>query len=432
MVSLIGIFVGLALLIFLSYKGVSPIWAAPICALLVALFGGLNLIDTYAETYMTGFVGFTKSWFPTFMLGAIFGKILDMTGAAKSVGYWVVKVVGSKRAILAVVLSCAAITYGGVSLFVAIFIVYPLAVSVFKEANITERLIPGAFACGAFTFTMTAIPGSPQIQNLIPMQYFGTTASASPVLGLISAAIMLVAGVIWLTIRQKQYEKKGIGFEGRKEVAEPDPNEKIMNPILAFLPLVVVVVVLAITSQIIISLAIGVVLAIVTAWKKVMDYGFVKIMNEGAAGSMGSIINTSAVVGFGSVVKAVAGFGILTDAMMGIEGNPLISVAVAVNVLAGATGSASGGMGIALEALADKFTVMSQTSGIPLSVFHRIASLSSGGLDSLPHNGAVVTALSVCGLTHKEAYLDMCMTSVVIPICTTIIAIILASLGIVF
>ncbi|MDO5441173.1 MAG: GntP family permease [Bacillota bacterium] len=430
MVSLIGIFVGLALLIFCAYKGVSTIWAAPICALIVAAFGGLNLIDTYAETYMTGFIGFTKSWFPTFMLGAIFGKIMDITGAAKAVGYWVVKVVGSKRAILAVVLSCAAITYGGVSLFVAIFIVYPLASSVFKEANITEKLIPGCFTLGAFTFTMTAIPGSPQIQNLIPMQYLGTTPSAAPVLGLVTAAIMLVAGTLWLTYRQKQFAKKGIGFTG--EVTATDDNEKIMNPLFAFLPLVAVVVILAITGQIIISLAIGIVLSIVTAWKKVMDYGFIKVMNEGAAGSMGSIINTSAVVGFGSVVKAVAGFGILTEGMMNISGNPLVAVALAVNVLAGATGSASGGLGIALEALGEKFAEMSASSGIPMSAIHRVASLSSGGLDSLPHNGGVVTCLSVCKMTHKEAYLDMCVTSVIIPILTTIIGIILASLGLVF
>ncbi len=431
MVSLIGIFLGLALLIFLSYKGVSPIWAAPICALLVALCGGLNLLDTYATTYMEGFVGFTKSWFPTFMLGAIFGKILDISGAAKAVGYWVVKVVGRQRAILAVVLSCAVVTYGGVSLFVAIFIIYPLALSVFKEANITERLIPGTFACGAFTFTMTGIPGTPQIQNLIPMQYFGTTSTAAPVLGVISSLIMLVAGVLWLTYRSHMYAKKGIGFEGKNNVTETG-DEKIMNPILAFLPLIAVVVILIVTDEIILALIAGIALSLVTALGKAKQYGFIKLINEGAISSLGSIINTSAVVGFGSVVKAVVGFNILTDAMLGLGGNPLICVALAVNVLAGATGSSSGGLGIALEALADKFAAMSAESGIPLSVFHRISALSSGGLDTLPHNGAVITTLSICNLSHKEAYLDMCMTAVIIPICTTIIAIILASLGVIF
>lgn len=178
-----GIIIGLVLLMVLAYKGISTIWAAPICALIVALTGGLDLIDAYTVTYMQGFVGFTASWFPAFMLGAIFGKVMEATGAAHSVGYWVVKVLGAKRAILAVVLSCAAMTYGGISLFVAIFVVYPIALSLYREANVPRELIPGTFTLGAFTFTMTALPGSPQIQNLIPMQYFGTTPNAAPVLG---------------------------------------------------------------------------------------------------------------------------------------------------------------------------------------------------------------------------------------------------------
>lgn len=429
---MLGILLGLFLLMFLAYKGISTIWAAPICALLVALTGGLNLLDAYLKTYMQGFVGFTASWFPAFMLGAIFGKVMEATGAAHSVGYWIAKVIGAKRAILAVVLACAAMTYGGISLFVAIFVVYPIAVPLFRVANIPRELIPGCFTLGAFTFTMTAIPGSPQIQNLIPMQYMGTTPNAAPVLGCVCAVIMFVLGILWLTYRQKKLAKAGFGFTEPDNVIE-DKDQKIMHPALSFLPLIVVVVLLAgFGLNIVIALAAGIIVGILVGFPIIREKGIVKVINSGAIGSMQSIINTSAVVGFGAVVKAVPGFATLTDLMMGIGGSPLIAVALAVNILCGATGSASGGLGLSLEALGDRIAQLSAQSGIPMATFHRISSLASGGLDTLPHNGGVVTCLSVCGLSHKEAYLDMCMTSVVIPMLTTVIAIILASLGLVF
>jgi len=196
-----GIFLGLALLMFLAYRGMSIIWIAPICALVVGLTGGLDLLPMYTDTYMTGFVGFTKSWFPTFMLGAIFGKIMDESGGARSIASWIAKVLGAKRAMLAIVLGCAVLTYGGISLFVVVFAVYPLALALFREANITRKLIPGAIALGAFGFTMTAVPGSPQIQNLIPMKYFGTTATAAPILGIVATISMLVFGMLWLFLQ---------------------------------------------------------------------------------------------------------------------------------------------------------------------------------------------------------------------------------------
>lgn len=431
MISLFGIVIGLVLLVIFAYKGFSILWAAPICALIVAATGGLNLLDTYAITYMEGFVSFTKAWFPTFMLGAIFGNIMQQSGAARAVGHWVAKILGVKRALLAVVLSCAAMTYGGISVFVAIFVVYPIASSLFREANISKTLIPGCFALGAFTFTMTALPGTPQIQNLIPMQYLGTTQNAAPVLGIISAVMMFVLGMLWMTYRQKKLEKAGIGYIA-SENEKSESDEKVMNPVAAFLPLVSVVVVLAVSGQIIIAILVGIVVAIITGLRSVKEKGIVKIVNEGAISSMQSIINTSAVVGFGSVVRSVAGFSFLTEALLGLGGNPIIAVALCVNILCGATGSSSGGLGLALEVLGERFAALSASSGIPMSVVHRVASLSSGGLDSLPHNGAVITCLSVCGLTHKDSYIDICVTSVIIPILTTIVVVILASLGLTF
>ncbi len=439
-----GIFLGLALLMFLAYKGMSIIWVAPIAALVVAFTGGLELIPAYTDAYMTGFVGFTKAWFPVFMLGAIFGKIMDETGAAKAVAHFIVSLIGKKLAITAVVLACAVLTYGGISLFVVVFAIYPIALALFRDANITRRLIPGAIALGSFTFTMTAVPGSPQTQNLIPIQYFGTTPTAAPFMGIAAALVMLLGGMAWLTYREKFYAKKGVFFVEPDKKGVENKDEKLPHWALSLLPLLVVVLTLNIANiigketftellgrapfSIIESLAFGIVLAILLFWKRMPNV--VSTINAGAAGSVLAIINTSAAVGFGAVVRAVPGFATLKDFVLGIEGNPLIAESVAVNILAGATGSASGGMGIALEALGANFVALSESSGIPLEAFHRVASISSGGLDTLPHNGAVLTLLAVTAMTHKDSYIDIFMVATLIPIASVIVAIIMASFGI--
>ncbi len=428
---MLGIILGLALLMFLAYRGWSVIWIAPITAGVVALFGGLDLLPAYTDTYMGGFVNFAKTWFPVFMLGAIFGKLMQDTGAAQSVAYWVTKFIGTKRAILAVIAGAVVLTYGGVSVFVVVFAIYPLSIALFREANITRRLIPGTIALGSFTFTMTALPGTPQIQNLIPMQYYGTGPTAAPIIGIVSAIIMAVGGYWYLTWREKKYTAKGIVFD------EPDDQDieaievnKLPNPFLSILPLLTVVFTLNILEwDIIMALISGILLIMILNLK--LYKKFVSAINGGASGSVIAIINTSAAVGFGTVVRAVPGFQDLTDIVLGIEGNPLISQAVAVNVLAGATGSASGGMGIALEALGSRYYELSISSGISIDAFHRIASIASGGLDSLPHNGAVLTLLAITGLTHKDSYKEIFVVACLIPILAVIIGISLASVGII-
>ena len=429
---MLGIAIGLVLLMFLAYRGYSIIWVAPLCALVVAATGGLALLPAYRETYMAGFVSFTQSWFPVFMLGAIFGALIDYTGAAKSIAKFLTKVLGPKRAILSVVVGCAVLTYGGISLFVVVFAMYPLALDLFREANITRKIIPGTIALGSFTFTMTAVPGTPQTQNLIPMKYFHTTPTAGPIMGIAAAAFIFGLGYAYLLWREKSFRAKGEGFiepEKKGNVEENLSDKSLPNPFISFLPLFTVILTLnRFEWDIVVALLAGIIMAMIT---NINQYkGFTKSLSSGAAASITAIINTSAAVGFGSVVKAVPGFQKLTDMLLNIKGSPLISEAVAVNVLAGATGSASGGMGIALEALGEKYYQLAIEKGISPEAFHRVASLSSGGLDTLPHNGAVLTLLAVTGMTHKDSYIDIAVTSLLLPVLSSIPAIILASFGI--
>lgn len=425
---MLGIFLGLVVLMVLAYLGWSILWVAPIAAGVIAITGGLDLLDAYKDTYMSGFVDFAKQWFPVFMLGAIFGKLMEDTGMARSVAMALTKIIGTKRAILGVVVSSAVLTYGGVSLFVVVFAVYPLALTLFKEANISRKLIPGTVALGAFTFTMTALPGTPQIQNLIPMDYFDTGATAAPIMGIIATLVMAVGGYFYLRRQEKIRRNRG------EEYTEPDEAVTVDESkppyfILSVLPLLAVLVTLNVFGwDIILALLSGIILIMILNAHKVKK--FIKAMNDGAIGSVTAIINTSAAVGFGTVVKAVPGFDQLTALLLGIKGNPLISEAVAVNVLAGSTGSASGGMGIALEALGSKYYEIAMETGMSPEVFHRVASLASGGLDTLPHNGAVLTLLTITGMSHRDSYKDIFIVAVLLPVISLIVAILFSQIGI--
>ncbi len=358
--SLAGIVIGLALLIWFAFRGKSLIWAAPICAMVVALTGGLDLLPAYTVSYMEGFVGFVKNWFPAFLLSAIFGQIMEDSGGAQAITKAIVRRLGRNKAIFVSVLCGGILAYGGISGFVIIFSMYPIVLGLFREANISRRLIPATVMAGAFTFAMSSLPGTPTIQNLIPGEYFGTPPTAAPVMGVICSIVMFVGPILWLSYRAKKLRSCGEGYSGCQS-------------------------------------------------------------------AVSAVMNTAAAVGFGSVVKLSPGFATLEAMVLGIEGSPLIAESVAINLLAGATGSASGGLRIALDALAPSFIRMSETSGIPLTAFHRVGAIASGGLNTLPHDGAVVTYLSYCKIPHKKGYFDMFIVAGAIPIIANIVAIILGT-----
>lgn len=430
MLSLIGIILGLAGLMYACMKGVSIIIAAPIFSLFVAATGGLPLLDTFLDTFMGGSVGYIQSFFPMFMLGAVFGKIMENTGAAAAVGNWVISKIGAKRAILAVVAACGVLTYGGISLFVVVFTMYPLAMGIFKEADLPRRLIPGTIALGAFTFTMTAIPGTPQIQNIIPTEFFGTNAMAAPLMGIVGALIMGIGGVTYLNNEARKAKANGERFEvGGASDYEDIAEDKLPSFALSITPLVSVVLLLNLFDMNInVALFWGVILSVVLLWNKLETLDRLKeTVNVGATGSLTAIMNTALAVGFGSVVRAVDGFDVLVDALSRVTfGNSYLYSVISTNVLAGATGSASGGMSIALEALSESFLAM---GGNP-EALHRAVALASGGLDVLPHNGAVITLLVVTGLTHKESYKDIFVVALAIPVVAGLVGVVMATIGI--
>ena len=360
------------------------------------------------------------------------------SGGAVSLTKAVVKLVGRDKAIFASVLCGGVLAYGGISGFVIIFSMYPIVLGLFKEADITRRLIPATIMTGAFTFAMSAMPGTPTIQNLIPTEYFGTTATAAPVIGIVCTIIIFVGPVLWLSWRAKKFRAAGEGYDEPDEMPEEVPDDKLPPAWCCFIPFVVIVILLNVFKMnIVVCLLAGILLSLVFLFLMGKVRGSVYLTNvgetcnKGCQSAVSAIMNTAAAVGFGSVVKITPGFAFLSELVLGIGGSPLIAESIAINVLAGATGSASGGLQIALDALADNFIQMSQTSGIPLAVFHRVGSIACGGLNTMPHDGAVVTYLSYCKISHKRGYFDMFIVAGAIPILANIVAIILGTIGIV-
>ena len=477
---LIGILLGLALLVWLAYRGWSILLLAPGAALIAAAFAGGPLLAYWTQTFMDSASRFIAQFFPLFLLGALFGKLMEDSGSVLAIAQFMTERLGPARAVLIVVLAGAFVTYGGVSLFVAFFVLVPMAQALFRTAALPNRLIPATIALGTSTFTMSALPGTPAIQNAIPMPFFGTTPLAAPGLGIIAAAIMLAFGLWWLGRASAAARLKGEGYGTAASVAideavedetvrqrattarEFDPPEvrhghpsREAPPIgLAALPLIVVVAVNVLMTLVILPsldvsflakeefgatslAAVGGVWSVVTALMAaivtVIAINWLRLpslretMDSGANASVLPMLSVASLVGFGAVVAAVPAFAIVRNWVLSIEGGPLVSLAVATNLLAALTGSASGGLTIALEALGSTYMRLAAQHGIDPALLHRIAVLSAGTLDSLPQNGAVVTLLAVCGSTHRESYFDIVMAGIVGPIIALAAVIVLGS-----
>ncbi|TRW48289.1 GntP family permease [Aliidiomarina halalkaliphila] len=430
MLSMIGLIGGLVLLIVLTLRGWNLFISAPICALIVAACSGIPVFlgdVNFVENYMSGFSGFVAAWFFMFLLGSIFGKFMEDTGAADSVAEWIINKLGKSKAVLAVVMACAILTYGGVSVFVVAFSVYPMALSLFKDANLPRRFIPAALAFGSVTFTMTSA-GSPEIQNWIPIAYLGTSPYAAWEVSLVVAVFMAIFGYWWLMKIIKKAVDRGEAFVERKG----DPvlmDRRRPHPITGLIPLAVVLTLSFFfhtkyaQMALIIALLGGVLAIMVINWKYFHDIQ--GALGAATTGALIAIGNTAAVVGFGSVARVTPAFEAAVLAMTSIPGNELIGAAIAVSVIAGLTGSASGGQAIALPEVGPHYL----DQGVSPEQLHRVVSISSGALDSLPHNGYVVTTIrAICNETHKDAYWAVGAVTVVVPVIGLAMAIALFNL----
>lgn len=431
MLSVIGIFVGLATLVTLALRGWSIIIIAPIAAVIVLLFSQVDLLKGLNESYMKGFASFAMKFFLLFLMGTIFGKVMEDSGAAKKIAAFILRMTGKTNELhvsMAIVAVCALLAYGGVSVFVTLFVIVPIARPLFKEMDLSWHLFPGIYFFGIATFVMSMLPGTPQIQNIIPTKYLGTTAMAAPALGLIASAMIIILNYFVLGWIIKKSKAKGEGYEGSDPLAVKsssmaiEDEKNLPNIWLSFLPSFILLILLnVLKADIIWSLLGGIAVGMIVFHKQLPDK--LKTLTIGGSNSAIPLINTCADVGFGTVVGAVIGFKLISGALMSIPGTPLISLSIATQFMCGVTGSASGGLGIAMELFAKQYLAM----GINPEVIHRVASLATAGLDVMPHNGAVITALAVVGLTHKEAYKPIFILALLTPLITNAISVIIAT-----
>lgn len=447
-------------LMFLAYKGVSVLVVAPLLAMLTALIvADLNPLYALTETYMSTLVNFIKDFFPIFIAGSIFGKIIGVTGASKSIALKISKLMGENSSILAIVLATSVLTYGGVSLFVVVFTIYPLAVDLFRRSDIPKPLIAPAIALGGFTYTMTALPGSPQSINTIPTKALGTNIYAAPVLGILFTVIVFTLGMLYLNKQVKKAKESGNGGYGDfDDNFTQQESDELPSFFVSILPLVIVFIgnyfftwlfkqesilqyfvsnananlpesvagsvsfnpingIWAVT----ISLFIASIVAIITCRKFIHDIK--KTISAGAVDSLLPIFNTASENGYGGVIKITSGFANLQTVVWAMPLSPIFKMAFATTVLAGIVGSSSAGTALALSIFKEDFISVAAQHDIPLEAVHRVVLLSAGILDTLPHCGAIITLFAATGLTHKLCYKHIVMITMVFTTIATAVCI---------
>ncbi|WP_374927929.1 GntP family permease [Kytococcus sedentarius] len=463
---LIGIAVSLILLIVLAYRGHSVLVVAPVAALVAALFSGAPLLGTYTQIFMPALAGFLSTFFPLFLTGAILGKLMTDSGYAEDLASWISDRLGPKHALLVTVLSTALLTYGGISAWVIVFTMFPVATFLFRQADIPRRLMPAAIALGIFTFATAALPGSPQIHNAIPTRFFGTNTFAAPGLALVCAVIVFGLGMWWLAVRQRQLAAAGESYTDLTEIERRDADagrpssSDAVTPLTAddsratrrvstaqgligLLPILVVVGVNALLTYVVIpamdtaylseekyggvtveqvasiwSVAVAMLAAIVVIFllrpRRARTY--VEGLSQGAKNSVLPVFTTASEVAYGAVIAALAAFALIRDGIFDVSDNPIVTTALSTAGIAGVTGSASGGLTISLNTFGEQLLSQANALGIDPEVLHRVAAMASISFDSMPHNGAIITLLLVTGLTHRESYKDIFVVTVLVPL----------------
>lgn len=441
-----GLLGSVALLIGLALRGVNIILASLICSLLVIITNGLPLAEGISDYYSFGPLGaftFAGKFFLLFAAGAVFGRVMGESHAASSIALALVRRLGAHRALWITVLACALLTYGGVVVFVVIFAIYPLGLKLLQEADIPKRLFCAALALGSGTFTLTALPGTPSIHNVIASVALGTDLFAGFWIGIIGGVLMFALGIWYLERRRQQALREGEHF-----VAGPGDKISTIDErgyphwLLASLPLLLVL--STIIAPRILTLALGTtgdegtlydLLSFAASqpivWPSIALFlgtllavllfpdvrqNALTVVGDGTQDSIMPLINTAAVIGFGGVVTHTAGFSTFTGMMLESGLPPLLSVFTSVSLVSAITGSASGGLQIFMQTMAPAYLEM----GVDPQTLHRIATMASGGFDSLPHCGAIVAMLTITGLTHREAYRDVGIITVVIPVLVTL------------
>ncbi len=409
--SVVGILLAIVAIIYAAMKGFNILIVAPIASIIVILTNQMDFFSSIIGTensYMTGLAGFIINFFAVFMLGAILAKYIDVSGAAQSIAQKILQKTGTDKPfpiLVALFIITAVLTYGGLSLFVVVFVLVPLAKPLFKQLNIAWNLIAIPIMLGLGTFTMTMLPAAPSIQNVVPTAYLGTTLTAAPLLGIIGTVVAIAFGLWYMKSMLNKSMARGETFADF-EVSGTNDNVKTEIPsfFMSILPILLLIVIIIVGSAfeipniILIALAIAIIVSSISFNKYIPSQK--AVINEGASSSIMPVFLTSSTVAFGIVITLAPGFKYISDFILGIPGDPLISLSIASAAFGAITGSASGSLGIVMEAFADNYLAM----GIDPEVIHRVAAIASSAFTVMPHGGVVLTFFALTGLNHKNGF----------------------------
>ncbi|WP_242966411.1 GntP family permease [Clostridium sp. BSD9I1] len=425
----IGLILGIMILIILAYKGVGALPLTILAGLVVIITNKMNVWSAFSDFYLTGYVGFMKNYFLIFAASSLYAKLMEESGAAIAIGYKFIDWFGKKRAVTVIFLATAVLTYGGVSLFVVIFAIAPIIMVLFKEGDIPRRISVGCLTAGASGFTMTALPGTPAITNVIPTKFLGTSLTAAPIMGIIASIMFIVMSIWYLNWETKRLKDAGEHFTfipGTDASKYEIDRSKLPSTITSFIPLIVIIVMLLTmkkivtnsTTLVVLAMVVGTALALILNWNIILDKK--AAINNGLGGTLGALAGPCAVVGFGTIVQNAPAFQEIVSMVLGMNMDPYVKGQIATAVISGITGSSSGGLTITLQTMAETM----KASGANLEIMHRLIAIAAGSLDSLPHSSGLFLVLGYLGLNHKEGYRFIGITTVIMPI---IICVVLTS-----
>jgi len=435
MLGILGLIIGILFLIWGAYKRFAAIPLALIASIIVMLTNGLSLWETFSTTFMTGYTSFFINFFLIFIASALFAKVMETTGAALTIGYKFLDWFGPKRAVLVVFLTTAVLTYGGVSLFVVVFAIAPIIMTLFNQVNLPRRFAMAPLLAGAATFTMKSLPGSPSLTNVAPTTFLGTSLDAAPVMGLISAALMITMQLFYFKWEEKRLRASGETFSfipGTDVSIYQVERSELPSPVISFLPMLTVIVMIIGGSQlnrhgvinvptgalVILSMLVATTMAVAFNWNRVANK--LEILNNGTGAAVSAIAGPAAIIGFGAVVQATPAFTMIVNELLSLQMHPYLMAAIGPSVIAAITASSSGGLLITMEVLSDYFI----TSGANLDTIHRLTATFSGTFDALPHSTSLFLMFGYLGITVKEGYRFIWWGTVIIPTVAAVIVLV--------
>lgn len=430
MLGIIGLLLAIAIMIFGAYKGIGALPLTLLAAFVVILTNTMPIWEAYSKFYIGGYVGTYSSYLLIFIFSGLYAKMMDTSGSTTAIGYKLIDWFGKKRVILVSVLITTVLTYGGVSLFVCIFAVGPIMFLLFKEANLPRHLTIACVVIGSSTYTMTALPGTPALTNIIPTQFLGTTMTAAPILGILCSIALFALCMVYVSMQEKKAIAAGEtwSFPAGVDTSAYNVSDRSLLPAAwkAFLPMVVLILFIIIGSRFIkdsalltvLAMLIGSALAFLLNLERFKGKNVKSLVGTGLTDGISAIGGLAAVVAFGTVVQNSGGFQQVVEWVLSIKMHPYFEGIFSTAVISGITGSSSGGLRLTLQALGDNFIA----SGCDLGILHRLMAIAAGSLDTLPHASGLFLILSYLGLTHKEGYKHVFVTSVAIPAIVVVVA----------